>query len=112
MIEPGERRLLIDGALVDASGGATFENVNPFTEQSMGVVADGTPDEVLRARGAELAGGDHDPGRGALQSAEWGGAQLRQAVAGRRLRPDGVDILLPDVSRTRGPDEAVQLRMA
>jgi aldehyde dehydrogenase (NAD+) len=38
----GERRLLIDGELVDATGGATFDNVNPATEAVIGVVADGT----------------------------------------------------------------------
>lgn len=37
-----ERRLLIDGELTEAAGGATFENVNPATEVVLGVVADGT----------------------------------------------------------------------
>lgn len=38
----GERRLLIDGQLVEASGVGTFDNVNPATEEVVGVVADGT----------------------------------------------------------------------
>ena len=38
--QAGERRFLVDGKLVDASSGATFENVNPFTERPIGVVAD------------------------------------------------------------------------
>jgi aldehyde dehydrogenase (NAD+) len=48
----GERRLLIDGALVDATGGGTFENVNPATEEVLGVVADGTRQDMERAVGA------------------------------------------------------------
>ena len=37
-----ETRNLIDGKLVHASNGATFENVNPATEEVIGVCADGT----------------------------------------------------------------------
>lgn len=37
-----EGRLLIDGKLRDATGGATFDNVNPATEQVIGVAADAT----------------------------------------------------------------------
>ena len=36
-----EERLLIDGKLVAAQDGATFENVNPATEEVIGVAADG-----------------------------------------------------------------------
>src|SRR5690606_31684694 len=32
----GERRMLIDGRLVDAEGGATFANVDPATEEVLG----------------------------------------------------------------------------
>jgi aldehyde dehydrogenase (NAD+) len=38
----GERRLFVDGELREATGGATFDNVNPATEEVLGVVADGT----------------------------------------------------------------------
>ena len=34
--------LLIDGKLVAASGGGTFETLNPATEEVLGVAADGT----------------------------------------------------------------------
>lgn len=37
-----EERLLIDGKLVPASDGSTYENVNPATEEVIGVVADAT----------------------------------------------------------------------
>ena len=45
----GERRLLVDGALVDASDGRTFQNVNPATEEVLGDVADGTAADMDRA---------------------------------------------------------------
>ncbi len=37
-----EERLLIDGRLVEAEGGRTFDNVNPATEEVIGVAADGS----------------------------------------------------------------------
>jgi aldehyde dehydrogenase (NAD+) len=36
----GERRMLIDGKLVEAAGGRTYANVNPATEEELGQVAD------------------------------------------------------------------------
>ena len=45
--QTGERRLLIDGKLVDS--GKTFENINPFTEQAVGVVADATAADMQSA---------------------------------------------------------------
>lgn len=41
-----ETRNLIDGRLVAASSGATFENVNPATEEVIGVCADGTKEDM------------------------------------------------------------------
>ncbi len=45
----GEVRLLIDGALTDASTGKTFDNINPATEDVLGVVADASYDDLDRA---------------------------------------------------------------
>jgi aldehyde dehydrogenase (NAD+) len=42
----GERRNLIDGRLVEATGGRTFENINPATEAVIGVTADATRDDM------------------------------------------------------------------
>ena len=39
MVQP-ESRMLIDGKLVEAASGATFDNVNPATEEVIGQVAD------------------------------------------------------------------------
>jgi aldehyde dehydrogenase (NAD+) len=47
-----ETRNLIAGKLVAASNGATFDNVNPATEEVIGVCADGTQDDMNAAIGA------------------------------------------------------------
>ena len=44
-----ETRMLIDGELVVAESGSTFENVNPATEEVIGVVADASTAEMQRA---------------------------------------------------------------
>ena len=44
-----ENRNLIDGELVEASGGKTFENVNPSTEEVLGSTADGSQQDMERA---------------------------------------------------------------
>jgi aldehyde dehydrogenase (NAD+) len=47
-----ESRLLIDGKLVDAANGATFANVNPATEETIGDVADAGAADIDAAIGA------------------------------------------------------------
>jgi aldehyde dehydrogenase (NAD+) len=42
----GESRMLIDGRLVEARGGRTYENVNPATEEVIGRVADAAPADM------------------------------------------------------------------
>jgi aldehyde dehydrogenase (NAD+) len=42
----GEERMLIDGHLVRAVGGAVFETINPATEEVLGVVADASPSDA------------------------------------------------------------------
>jgi aldehyde dehydrogenase (NAD+) len=55
MSDPGlvpydpERRMLIDGALVEAASGRTFDNINPATEEVLGDVADADADDMRRA---------------------------------------------------------------
>ncbi|HEX3842490.1 MAG TPA: aldehyde dehydrogenase [Acidimicrobiales bacterium] len=44
-----EERMLVGGRLVDAADGATFENVNPATEEVIGVVADGSEADMRAA---------------------------------------------------------------
>lgn len=45
----GESRNLIDGHLVPSSSGATFANINPATEESIGVTSDATREDMERA---------------------------------------------------------------
>ena len=49
MSTPGERRLLIDGKLVEASSGGRFDNVDPATEDVLGATADGTAADMEAA---------------------------------------------------------------
>src|SRR6201995_6028121 len=45
----GEVRMLIDGELVEGSGGKTFDNINPATEAVLGEVADASAEDMQRA---------------------------------------------------------------
>jgi aldehyde dehydrogenase (NAD+) len=44
-----EARMLVDGKLIEADSGRTFDNVNPATEEAIGQVADASNDEMHRA---------------------------------------------------------------
>lgn len=48
----GDERMLIDGELVHASSGASFDVVHPANEQVAGQATDGTVDDMQRAVGA------------------------------------------------------------
>jgi aldehyde dehydrogenase (NAD+) len=45
----GEVRMLIDGELVEAESGKRFDNINPATEEMLGLVADASAAEMRRA---------------------------------------------------------------
>jgi aldehyde dehydrogenase (NAD+) len=45
----GEQRMLINGKLVEGTGGGTFDNVNPATEEVLGQTADGTAADMEAA---------------------------------------------------------------
>ncbi|MCU1587536.1 MAG: Aldehyde Dehydrogenase [Frankiales bacterium] len=45
----GELRMLVDGALVEATDGRVFDNVNPATEEVLGVAADASAADMDRA---------------------------------------------------------------
>jgi aldehyde dehydrogenase (NAD+) len=44
-----ESRMLVDGKLVEAASGKTYGNINPATEEVVGQVADGGPEDMDRA---------------------------------------------------------------
>ncbi len=54
----GDVRMLIDGQLVDAEGGATFDNINPATEEVIGQIASGSGNDMARAVAAARAAFD------------------------------------------------------
>src|SRR6202035_5367969 len=54
-----EARMLIDGELVEAEGGRTYDNINPATEESIGVVADASAGDMRRAIKAARQAFDH-----------------------------------------------------
>ena len=86
-----EERLLIDGKLVDAADGATFENVDPATEEVLGVAADGTAADMDAAIAAA---------RRAFDETDWSTdvafrvrclRQLHEALRAPRRRAPGDD---------------------
>ena len=44
-----ESRMLVDGELIHADSGKTFDNINPATEEVIGQVADASAAEMQRA---------------------------------------------------------------
>jgi aldehyde dehydrogenase (NAD+) len=110
----GERRLLIDGKLVEASSGATFDNVDPATEEVLGPVADGTAADMAAAIAAARRAfdtttwaQDHDVRRRCL-------VQLQAAIEGERedLRAELVAEVGCPVLITYGPQLDAALREA
>lgn len=85
----GEARMLIDGELVDAASGATFENVNPATEEVIGHVADGGPEDMERAIAAARRAFDESDWNNDRELRKRGLRQLHEALGKERetLRP-------------------------
>src|SRR5262249_51232989 len=71
-----EERLLIDGQLVAAEGGATYDTIDPATEEVLGVAADATVDDARRAIASA---------RGAFENSEWAGDRELRARGLRQL---------------------------
>jgi aldehyde dehydrogenase (NAD+) len=69
--------MLIDGHLVDAEAGATFENVNPATEAVLGEVADGSAADMAAAVAAA---------RRAFDTTGWSTDRATRARALRQLQ--------------------------
>ena len=82
--------MLIDGKLVEAASGATYDNINPATEEVIGQVADGGADDMERAI---------DAARRAFDETDWSteprapqaracsSSRTRSTGTGRTLRP-------------------------
>jgi acyl-CoA reductase-like NAD-dependent aldehyde dehydrogenase len=103
-----EERLLVDGALVAAEGGATYPTVSPSTEEELGVAADATVADAERAIAAA---------KRAFDTTDWSRDRelrahcLHQLHAALVANADGLrDILVHEVgapvSSTTGPQLA------
>lgn len=109
-----ESRMLIDGKLVDGETGRTFENINPATEEVLGVTADGTRADMERAVAAARQAFDNtDWSRnGELRAA--GLRQLQAALEAERedIRAELVAEVGCPVLSTFGPQLDVPLNEA
>jgi len=81
---PGEPRLLIDGALVDATGGGRFDNVNPATEEVLGQTADATAADMDRAIAAARRAFDGTAWSTDRALRQRGLRQLHEAIVGEQ----------------------------
>lgn len=100
-------RLLIDGELVEAEGGATYENRNPATEQIEGVAADAQAADVERAIAAA---------RQAFDESDWStNVELRLRCLGQLHEAlvdhvgDLSDISVAEVGATRMACSTIQV---
>jgi aldehyde dehydrogenase (NAD+) len=82
-------RLLIDGALVPASDGRTFENLNPATEEVIGLVPDANLDDTERAIAAA---------RRAFDESDWSTNHALRSRCLRQLR-DGLQERLEELRK-------------
>src|SRR4026208_429902 len=90
-----ETRLFVGGAFVDAEGGGTFENRDPFTDEVVSEGAAGGRGDARRAPpAAGAAGVTTRPGASACP---------RPRPGGRRARPAGPQPLRPPSGRRRRP---------
>ncbi len=100
-----EERMLVDGELVPATGGATYETISPSTGEVLGVAADATVDDARRAL---------DAARRAFDTTEWSRDREMRVRCLRQLHRALLDNLEPmreilvhevgaPVSSTSGP---------
>ena len=80
----GEHRMLIDGKLVDAKSGKTFDNVNPATEEVLGQVADAGHDDMDGPSAAPGGPSTRPTGRPTRRSASAASRQLQARPRGGR----------------------------
>ncbi len=102
-----EARMLIDGKLTEASGGATYDNINPATEEVIGQVADGSAGDMDRAIGAARRAFDEtdwSTDRALRRPASPAQGRPRQRT-GKTLRPQ----IVAEVGTPIGLTYAIQL---
>ena len=102
----GEARLYIDGALTDAAGARTYDNINPATEAVLGVTADASLEDAEQAVAAARRAFDETDWptdhKGRLKILREFAAAI-EAAADSTLRPQIIaEVGQPDMV-TRGP---------
>jgi aldehyde dehydrogenase (NAD+) len=109
-----EQRLLIDGKLVDAEGGKTFDNINPATEEVLGPVADGSGGDMQRAVSAARTAFDTTDWSTNHATRKAGILQLQAAIESEveELRAELVSEVGCPVLTTYGPQLDVPLKEA
>jgi aldehyde dehydrogenase (NAD+) len=105
-----ESRMLIDGKLVPASGGRTYENINPATEKVIGVTGDATADDINEAIAAARRAFDEtqwstDPDFRAKCIRQLGAAmeEDREVIRGVLVQEAGCPVMLTDVIQMTQP---------
>jgi aldehyde dehydrogenase (NAD+) len=98
-------RLLINGQLVPSTDGGTFANINPATEETLGVTADGTTTDMDAAIGAARTAFDQTAWRTDHAFRVHCLRQLQQALVknAAELRADLVDEIGTPITLTNGP---------
>ncbi|WP_198955596.1 aldehyde dehydrogenase family protein [Frankia sp. CcI49] len=109
-----EHRLLIDGKLVEAEGGRVFDNINPATEEVLGVTADASRADMERAVGAARAAFDQTEWSRDPEARKRGLLQLQAAIEAEveELRAELVAEVGCPVITTYGPQLDAPLREA
>ena len=107
-----ETRNLIDGALVPASNGATFENIDPSNEEVLGVCSDGTKDDMEAAiaaarRAFDESGWAQDPALRSRCLTQFGEAlqEAREELRSIVVQEAGSPVLLTHFVQTNQPIE-------
>jgi aldehyde dehydrogenase (NAD+) len=80
----GEARMLIDGRLVEATGGAVYDNINPATEQVLGQTSDAAAVDLDAAIAAARRAFDESPWSTDRDLRRRCLTQLQQALEGER----------------------------
>jgi aldehyde dehydrogenase (NAD+) len=103
--QTGELRMLIDGKLVEAKSGKTFDNINPATEEVLGVVADAGHDDMDAAIGAARRAFDQTDWATNKELRKQSLLQLQRALEEERelLRAELVAEVGAPVALTYGP---------
>ena len=96
-----DARLLIDGELVEATGGRTFDNINPATEEVIGPVPDASIEDAERAIAAA---------RRAFDETDWARDHALRSRCLRQLR-DGLQARLEEILQVNLSDDVLAYTM-